>query len=182
MSLNDLLKYAEFHLGDGTGRDGTRVLSRASLDLMQTPRVRKNATDEDMGLGWHLRRVGGVLTAAHGGTLGHCLLVELVPERHLALAILTNHSSGWQLIQDVERAALKSLEGLALGSGAVDRPSRRQRNDAGRADPRDAAGSRAVCRRLSPAAVGIEHRARRRTASCNSTAVRSRSTDPTARS
>lgn len=112
MSLNDLLTYAEFHLGDGTSRDGTRVLSRASLELMQTPRVRKNATDEDMGLGWHLRRVGGVLTAAHGGTLGHCLLVELVPERHLALAILTNHSSGWQLIQDVERAALKSLEGL----------------------------------------------------------------------
>ena len=59
---------------------------------MRTPRVRKNATDEEMGLGWHLRRVGGVMTAAHGGTLGHCLLVELVPERHLALAILTNHS------------------------------------------------------------------------------------------
>jgi len=115
MSLGDLLKYAEFHMGDGTA-NGTRVLSPASLALMQTPRVRKNATDEDMGLGWHLRRVGGVLTAAHGGTLGHCLLVELVPERHLAIAILTNHSSGWQLIQDVERAALKMLEGLALES------------------------------------------------------------------
>jgi len=113
MSLGDLLKYAEFHMGDGTA-NGTRVLSPASLALMQTPRVRKNATDEDMGLGWHLRRVGGVLTAAHGGTLGHCLLVELVPERHLAIAILTNHSSGWQLIQDVERTALKLLEGLAL--------------------------------------------------------------------
>jgi len=113
MSLGDLLKYAEFHMGDGTA-NGTRVLSPASLALMQTPRVRKNATDEDMGLGWHLRRIGGVLTAAHGGTLGHCLLVELVPERHLAIAILTNHSSGWQLIQDVERTALKLLEGLAL--------------------------------------------------------------------
>jgi len=116
MSLGDLIKYAEFHMGDGTA-NGTRVLSPASLALMQTPRVRKNGTDEDMGLGWHLRGIGGVMTAAHGGTLGHCLLVELVPERHMAIAILTNHSSGWQLIQDVERAALKMFERLALEPG-----------------------------------------------------------------
>jgi hypothetical protein len=54
------------------------------------------------------------MTAAHGGTLGHCLLLELVPERNLALAILTNHSDGWRLIQDVERAALKLLEDMPL--------------------------------------------------------------------
>jgi CubicO group peptidase (beta-lactamase class C family) len=117
MSLNDLLAYGRFHLGDGTGKDGKPVLSRASLQKMQTARLRKNATDEDMGLGWHLRKVGGVLTAAHGGTLGHCLLLELVPERNLVLAILTNHSDGWRLIQDVERAALKTLEGVSLDPG-----------------------------------------------------------------
>jgi len=114
MSLNDILSYAKFHLGDGTGREGKPVLTRASLELMRTPRVRKNATDEEMGLGWHLRRVGGVMTAAHGGTLGHILLLELVPERHLALAILTNHANGWRLIQDVERSALTTLEGMKL--------------------------------------------------------------------
>jgi hypothetical protein len=81
---------------------------------MRTPRIRKNSTDEEMGLGWHLRRVGGVMTAAHGGTLGHILLLELVPERNLALAILTNHANGWRLIQDVERSALTVLEGLTL--------------------------------------------------------------------
>ena len=114
MSLNDLLTYASFHLGDGSGKDGKPVLTRASLEAMRTPRLRKNATDDDMGLGWHLRPVGGVMTAAHGGTLGHCLLVEIVPTRNLALAILTNHTDGWRLIQDVERAALKALEGLSL--------------------------------------------------------------------
>src|SRR5688500_3123712 len=77
MSLNDVLSYARFHLGDGTGRDGKPVLTRASLEQMRTPRIRKNSTDEDMGLGWHLRRVGGVMTAAHGGTLGHILLLEI---------------------------------------------------------------------------------------------------------
>jgi CubicO group peptidase (beta-lactamase class C family) len=114
MSLNDVLSYAKFHLGDGTGRDGKPVLSRGSLEQMRTPRIRKNSTEEDMGLGWHLRRVGGVTTAAHGGTLGHILLLELVPQRNLALAILTNHANGWRLIQDVERSALTLLEGMTL--------------------------------------------------------------------
>lgn len=114
MSLSDILTYGRFHLGDGRGRDGQQVLTRASLEQMRTPRLPKISTDEQMGLGWHLRRVGGVMTAAHGGTLGHCLLLELVPERNLALAILTNHSDGWRLIQDVERAALKLLEDMPL--------------------------------------------------------------------
>ena len=114
MSLADVLAYGTFHLGDGTGRDGQRVLTRASLELMRTPRLRKNSTDEEIGMAWHLRKVGGVMTAAHGGTLGHCLLLELVPERNLVLAILTNHADGWRLIQDVERAALTLLEGMTL--------------------------------------------------------------------
>ena len=114
MSLNDILRYAQFHLGDGNGADGKRVLSRASLEQMRRPRVPKRGTDDEMGLGWHLRRVSGVMTAAHGGTLGHILLLELVPERNFAMAILTNHSDGWRLIQDVEREALRSLENLTL--------------------------------------------------------------------
>jgi CubicO group peptidase (beta-lactamase class C family) len=112
MSLNDALAYAAFHLGDGRG-----VLKRVSLADMRLPRVPKRGTDDEMGLGWHLRRVGGVLTSAHGGTLGHCLLLELVPDRDLAFVIFTNHSGGWQLIQDVERAALRLYEGLALKPG-----------------------------------------------------------------
>jgi CubicO group peptidase (beta-lactamase class C family) len=114
MSVSDILAYAKFHLGDGTGADGQPVLTRASLEKMRTPRVKKVGTDDEMGLGWHLRKVGGVMTASHGGTLGHISLLELVPERRMALAILTNHSNGWRLIQDVERTALSILEGLTL--------------------------------------------------------------------
>lgn len=113
MSVADILAYAKFHLGDGAGADGKPVLTRATLELMRTPRVRKVGTDDEMGLGWHLRKVGGVMTASHGGTLGHLSLLELVPERNLAFAILTNHGNGWRLIQDVERALLERL-GLKL--------------------------------------------------------------------
>ena len=39
------------------------------------------------------------------------LLLEIVPERNFAIAILTNANTGWRLIQDVEREALKSYLG-----------------------------------------------------------------------
>jgi CubicO group peptidase (beta-lactamase class C family) len=112
LCITDLLTYARFHLGDGTAANGQRVLSRASLEQMRTPQMRKQSTDDDIGLAWHLRTVGPIHTASHGGTLsGHILLLELVPERGFAIAILTNSNAGWRLIQDVEREALKSYFG-----------------------------------------------------------------------
>jgi CubicO group peptidase (beta-lactamase class C family) len=114
MSLDDLLRYARFHMGDADAGAGS-VLSLASIEQMRTAQVRKAPTDDDVGLGWQLRRVGGVLTAAHGGTLGgHILHIQLVPERALAFVILTNHANGWRLIQEVERAALRTYEALVL--------------------------------------------------------------------
>lgn len=138
LDITDLLTYARFHLGDGT-TNGQRVLSRASLELMRTPQLRKQSTDDDMGVGWHLRTmnaelrpearsgnptVGPIHTASHGGTLaGHILLLEIVPERNFAIAMLTNSNVGWRLIQDVEREALKSYLGAtyALNQGIAHR-------------------------------------------------------------
>ena len=117
MAMTDLLEYARFHLGDGTNAAGARVLARATLDEMRRPQLRKQAYDEDMGLGWHLRTVGSLRTAAHGGTFaGHILLLELVPEQRFAIAILTNAGGGWRLIQDVERAALRDYHGAAFAA------------------------------------------------------------------
>jgi CubicO group peptidase (beta-lactamase class C family) len=110
--ITDLLTYARFHLGDGTA-GGERILRRESLEQLRTPQLRKQSTDDDIGLGWHIRTLGGVRTASHGGTLsGHILLLEIVPARNFAIAILTNANAGWRVIQDVEREALKSYLGL----------------------------------------------------------------------
>jgi CubicO group peptidase (beta-lactamase class C family) len=112
LCLTDLLTYAKFHMGDGTAANGERVLSRAALELMRTRQLTKQGTDDDIGLAWHLRTVGPVRTAAHGGTLaGHILLLELIPAKDFAIAILTNSNTGWRLIQDLERAALASYHG-----------------------------------------------------------------------
>lgn len=112
LCMTDLLAYARFHMGDGTAADGQRILKRESLEQLRTPQARKQANDDDIGLGWHLRSVGPIHTASHGGTLGgHILLLEIVPERNFAIAILTNSNVGWRLIQDVEREALESYLG-----------------------------------------------------------------------
>jgi hypothetical protein len=105
------MAYAKFHMGDGLA-NGTRVLTRESLQQMQTAQAWKQATDDSIGLAWHMRHVGGVRTFSHGGTLsGHILLLEIVPERNFAIAILTNSSTGWRLIQDIEREALRTYLG-----------------------------------------------------------------------
>jgi len=117
-SMADMMRYARFHLSDGRGAQGGPYVARRLLDLMQTPQLRKNATTDEMGLGWHARTVGGVMTLAHGGTLnGHCLLVQLVPAHELAFTVLTNHVDGWRLVQDVEAAILRIYANVALTAG-----------------------------------------------------------------
>ena len=56
MSLNDLLAYARSISATAPARTASRVLTRASLEVMRTPRLRKNA---------HRRRDGLGLASAH---------------------------------------------------------------------------------------------------------------------
>ena len=127
-SLSDLMRYARFHLGDVV--PDAAYLPARRLAEMQTVQVRKDGTDDEMGIGWHLRRLGDTTTLAHGGTLnGHCLLIELVPSQRLAFTILTNHVDGWRLVQDVEQAILRALCRRRPGPRPAHRASRRQRSD-----------------------------------------------------
>jgi CubicO group peptidase (beta-lactamase class C family) len=114
MSLRSLMRYVAFHLGE-TGQDAG-VLRPETRRSMQEPHLEKAPTGEAMGLGFHLRMLAGVRTVAHGGTAGagHRAHLQLVPERRLAFAILTNHTEGWRLLQGVERAILERYEGLVL--------------------------------------------------------------------
>jgi CubicO group peptidase (beta-lactamase class C family) len=108
LCITDLMTYARFHMGDGTAANGARVLTRTSMEHMLTPQFPKQVTENNMGIAWHLRTVGPLRVAAHGGMLkGHVVLLDIVPERNFAIGILTNADTGWRLIQDVERAALE---------------------------------------------------------------------------
>ena len=111
--IDDLMTYARFHLGNGTNAKGEQILTRASLDLMKTPQLEKQSTDDAIGLGWHIRRVGDARVLGQGGTAGgHILVLSIVPERNFAIGILTNAQNGWRLIQEVEREALRAYRGI----------------------------------------------------------------------
>lgn len=108
----DQLRYARFHLGDGAAEDGTRLLSRKSLQQMQTPQV-KGHLDNLFGLSWFLRDVDGVRVVRHGGaTNGQLSAFLFVPERDFALTVLTNGSRGNKLHETVTNWALERYLGL----------------------------------------------------------------------
>ncbi len=111
-TVGDLLTFAAFHLGDGTAK-GERVLSQSSLRTMQTPQTTAANFADEYSLGWALRTVDGATIVEHGGsTNGFQARLLLVPERHFALAILTNSSRGSALYREVCRESLETYLGL----------------------------------------------------------------------
>src|SRR5829696_4568859 len=54
LCMTDLLAYARFHMGDGTAPNGERMLKRESRELMRRAQIKKQSTDDEMGIGWHL--------------------------------------------------------------------------------------------------------------------------------
>ena len=100
-TANDLMRYARFHLGDGTAPDGARLLSRESLDLMRTPLADADL-DRKVGVSWFVRTVGGVRLQYHGGVaIGQQGVLMLAPDRGEAITVQTNSARGGLLHQDV---------------------------------------------------------------------------------
>ncbi len=89
----DQLAWARFHMGDGTAPDGTPILARASLELMQTATANcaGSALGDAVGISWLLRDIGDTRVVGHGGaTAGQLSAFEMVPERAFAMTSLTN--------------------------------------------------------------------------------------------
>jgi CubicO group peptidase (beta-lactamase class C family) len=113
--IGDLIKWAGFHLGDGTGPEGTKVLDEKRMKQMQEPSVDTHGTLGDyMGISWILEDVEGVRVAGHdGNTGGHQAMLKLVPERQFAVAILTNaNPNGYHLNQEMAKWALEAFLGI----------------------------------------------------------------------
>jgi CubicO group peptidase (beta-lactamase class C family) len=105
--VKDLLRYAQFHLGDGTTPNGERLLSQATLHQMQTPQGSR-WQDEQMGLTWFVDSINGATQISHtGGTTGQISLLALFPARNFALAVLTNAYQGTQMNQAIRRWVLR---------------------------------------------------------------------------
>lgn len=111
-SVKDQLRYARFHLGDGTAEDGTRVLSRESMDAMHTPSV-PAFLDTKIGLAWWVREPGNVRIFGHGGgTLGQITSLDLIPSQNFAMSFLTNSATGGLVIFDAVKEAISQVLGF----------------------------------------------------------------------
>ncbi|MBP6471712.1 MAG: beta-lactamase family protein [Chloroflexi bacterium] len=112
-TVGDQLRYARFHLGDGTTEDGPRLLSPETMRSMQTPQVSANL-DRQMGLSWFLNDVAGTRLVSHGGaTHGQLSAFMVAPARHFAFTCLTNANRGRKLNEAVTDWVLAHYLGLA---------------------------------------------------------------------
>lgn len=111
-TVGDLLRYAEFHMGDGTTANGSRYLSEASLEHMRTPHF-PGPLGAQRGIAWSVEDPGGVRVIGHGGaTIGQQALFWIAPERRFALAMLTNSSQATQLQNAITRWSWRRYLGI----------------------------------------------------------------------
>ena len=110
-SMKDQLRYARFHLGDGTSQQDVPLLSRQSLLAMQTPQGPVTC-DFSPGLAWRILDDNGIRWVYHGGgTFGQVSAFNLVPERQFAWAIATNSLNGGLLAREVARDLIRQFLG-----------------------------------------------------------------------
>jgi CubicO group peptidase (beta-lactamase class C family) len=119
-TVNDLLRYARFQMGDGslTGGAGEtlRLLSPASLAFMHAPYA-PAGNGEWVGLSWYLRSAPygdgeSVRMVRHGGgTKGQLSTLQFAPDRHFAVVILSNSARGDEMETHAVRWALEHYVG-----------------------------------------------------------------------
>ena len=106
-TINDLLKYAQFHMSDGQG-----LLKAETLKLMQTPQVPASGLDV-FGLSWFITPIGDTPVLRHGGaTHGFTAELTLVPSRQFAIVTLTNSDYGAVLYGPLRANAIKRYLGI----------------------------------------------------------------------
>jgi CubicO group peptidase (beta-lactamase class C family) len=111
-TVPDLLRYARFHMGDGTTAGGARYLSASATRTMRSPLV-PGPLGQHRGIAWSVEDVGGVRVIGHGGaTFGQQALLWIAPVKRFALAMLTNSSEATQLQNAVTRWSWKRFLGV----------------------------------------------------------------------
>ena len=115
-TVADLLRWAEFHLGDGRTSGGEPLLTSQGLRTMQQPQQRlvASALGDAVGISWFLRELDGVRLVGHGGSFsGHYAELLMAPDLGFAVAVLSNSEpNSINLNQAVVRSVLSEVLGL----------------------------------------------------------------------
>ena len=114
MTAVDLLSFARMHLDGGRNRHGEKVLTASSIRAMQRRQIRAARYTPHCitgwGLGWMLMEWNGRKLYGHdGGTIGQNSFLRILPEKNLAVAMLTNGGDTAALFQEIFSTIFKSL-------------------------------------------------------------------------
>jgi CubicO group peptidase (beta-lactamase class C family) len=113
--VEDLLRFARFHLGDGDREDGSRHLSAESLRAMQQSGPITGVDGESRGLSWVVSNRYGVHLVEHGGTTdGFQTALWLLPPHDTGIVVLANADRGHLLRSRLLRALRELLCGGPL--------------------------------------------------------------------
>jgi CubicO group peptidase (beta-lactamase class C family) len=114
----DVLAFARLHLDDGLAADGTRLLSAAGARAMRAPQVTlpdKRTFGDAWGLGWMLMDWSGHRMYGHdGGTIGQNAFLRVLPEKELAVCLLTNGGDTLSLYVDLYSEIFDELAGVTM--------------------------------------------------------------------
>src|SRR5439155_8473751 len=117
-TVGDLLTFARMHLEDGTAADGTRVLSADAARAMREPQVEvpdPYTLGSHWGLGWILFDWDGRRLIGHdGNTIGQSAYLRILPERDLAIALVTNGGSAHDVYEELFGELLFELAGVRM--------------------------------------------------------------------
>ncbi|HEX9336480.1 MAG TPA: serine hydrolase domain-containing protein [Pseudonocardiaceae bacterium] len=119
MRPRDLLVFARMLMRAGTAPDGTPVLSPESVLAMRerqvdVPNIALRADGWGLGCIIFDDTPGATIIGHNGGTIGQSAFLRMVPDRDVAVALLTNGGDTARLCHDVVGHVLAELAGVEL--------------------------------------------------------------------
>jgi CubicO group peptidase (beta-lactamase class C family) len=116
MSASDLITFGRAYLD-------ASLLDRATIDGLWEPQVDVPPTDgfpAHWGLGWMIFTLdGGTVYGHDGGTIGQSAFFRLVPDRGVAVALLTNGGNTSSLYDELVGHVLRETAGIELPARPV---------------------------------------------------------------
>ncbi|WP_120004823.1 serine hydrolase domain-containing protein [Nesterenkonia muleiensis] len=116
----DVLEFARMHLTGGVAADRTRLLSAEAVAEMASPQAElpdSHSLGDSWGLGWIRFDWNGHRLIGHdGNTIGQAAFLRLLPERGLAVTLLTNGGKTRDLYMDLYREIFEELVGVQMSA------------------------------------------------------------------
>ncbi len=113
MSAKDLIKFGKLHISNGISENGKKVLSKEGIKALQRP-VENIVPEHPACEVWAVEEGSDMKLYNHyGGTAGQNSWLGVIPEKELAIAVLTNSQAGaFHINMEIIPDILKELVGF----------------------------------------------------------------------